>query len=228
MMDCGVPISDSDEKQRQKLRRQNARAARRREEILDAAKSVFVARDYSAVTIDDIAEAGAFSRATIYLYFRTKQDIYTGVLLRDLETLIGGLTRSLIETDTIRNNLFRMAISYMEFFKVHPEYFTAMSFFYMPGRKESLPADAADVINARLNEGIQAIERAIKLGIERGQARSIDARSATMALWGQWMGTAYLEITGRAAIYGRTMEQIYADGIDIFLDGVTSQQGRSS
>ena len=63
MMDCGVPISDSDEKQRQKLRRQNARAARRREEILDAAKSVFVARDYSAVTIDDIAEAGAFSRA---------------------------------------------------------------------------------------------------------------------------------------------------------------------
>lgn len=227
-MDCGVPILDSNEKQKQKARRQNLRAARRREEILDAAKSVFVTRDFSGVTIDDIADAGGFSRATIYIYFKTKQDIYAGVLLRDLETLIGGLTRSLVESDTIRNNLFRMAMSYMEFFKVHPEYFTTMSFFYMPGRKETLPPEAAAIIGARLNDGILAIERAIKLGVERGEARPVDARAATMALWGQWMGTAYLEIAGRTAIYGRTIEKIYAEGIDIFLEGLTSRKDHAS
>ena len=67
------------------------------------------------MTIDDIAESAAFSRATIYLYFKNKQEVYTGVLLRDLDQMISGLTNSFLRTDTVRNNLFRMSTSYMNF-----------------------------------------------------------------------------------------------------------------
>ncbi len=182
---------------------------------------MFLAREYNSVTIDDIAEAAAFSRATIYLYFKSKQEVYTGVLLRDLDRMITGLTDSLIKTDTVRNNLFRMATAYMNFFRSHPEYFTTLSFFFFPGRKESLPEAAAQTIETRLADGISAIEEAIRLGIERGEARPVDARAATLSLWGQWMGNAYLAITGHTAIYERTIEQVYADGIDLFLEGLT-------
>ena len=224
MTDYDVPTSDSDEMSdvlAPKERRRQMRIDRRRAEILDAAKQVFLAREYAAVTIDDIAESAAFSRATIYLYFKNKQEVYTGVLLRDLDQMISGLTDSFLRTDTVRNNLFRMSTSYMNFFRVHPEYFTTLSFFFFPGRKEVLPDDAAKKIKARLAEGISAIEECINLGIDRGEARPIDARAATLSLWGQWMGNAYLAITGNTAIYERTIEQVYADGIDIFLDGLT-------
>jgi AcrR family transcriptional regulator len=227
MMDCAVPISDSDQKPEQlapKQRRRNQRIGRRRAEILDAAKQVFLAREYGSVTIEDIAEAAAISRATIYLYFKSKQEVYVGVLLRDLDRMISGLTASLIRTDTVRNNLFRMATAYMNFFRSHPEYFTTLSFFFFPGRKESLPEEAAQTIESRLADGISAIEEAITLGIERGEARPVDARAATLSLWGQWMGNAYLAITGHTAIYERTIEQVYADGIDIFLDGLTMRR----
>ncbi len=227
MMDCDVPISDSDQKPEQlapKQRRRNLRIGRRRAEILDAAKQVFLAREYGSVTIEDIAEAAAISRATIYLYFKSKQEVYVGVLLRDLDRMISGLTASLIKTDTVRNNLFRMATAYMNFFRSHPEYFTTLSFFFFPGRKESLPEEAAQTIESRLADGISAIEEAITLGIERGEARPVDARAATLSLWGQWMGNAYLAITGHTAIYERTIEQVYADGIDIFLDGLTMRR----
>lgn len=204
------------------------RIERRRGEILDAAKSVFLDRDYTSVTIDDIAEAAGVSRATIYLYFKSKQEVYTGVLLRDLDRMITGLTDSLIETDTVRNNLFRMATAYMNFFRIHTEYFSTLSFFFLPGRKETLPSDAAEAISLRLADGIHAIEHAIRLGIERGEARQIDARAATLSLWGQWMGNAYLAAAGRIALYDRTMEQVYADGIDLFLNGLTlPEQGGS-
>jgi AcrR family transcriptional regulator len=227
MMDCDVPISDSDQEPEQlapKQRRRNLRIGRRRAEILDAAKQVFLAREYGSVTIEDIAEAAAISRATIYLYFKSKQEVYVGVLLRDLDRMISGLTASLIKTDTVRNNLFRMATAYMNFFRSHPEYFTTLSFFFFPGRKESLPEEAAQTIESRLADGISAIEEAITLGIERGEARPVDARAATLSLWGQWMGNAYLAITGHTAIYERTIEQVYADGIDIFLDGLTMRR----
>lgn len=224
MTDYDVPTSDSDNAANEaapKERRRQMRIDRRRTEILDAAKQVFLAREYSAVTIDEIAESAAFSRATIYLYFKSKQEVYTGVLLRDLDQMISGLTDSLVRTDTVRNNLFRMATAYMNFFRIHPEYFTSLSFFFFPGRKEILPEDASKKIQLRLAEGIYAIEECIRLGIERGEARPIDARAATLSLWGQWMGNAYLAITGHTAIFERTIEQVYADGIDIFLDGLT-------
>ena len=221
MMDCAVPTSDSKPAPLDlKERRRAMRTERRRSEILDAAKKVFLDRDFSTVTIDEIAEGAAFSRATIYLYFKSTQDVYTGVLLRDMDTLISGLIDSLIRTDTVRNNLFRMATSYMNFFRNHPEYFGALSFYFFPGRREPLPDDASATIETRLAEGILSIEEAIKLGIERGEARPVDSRAATLSLWAQWMGNAYLAVTGQTTDYGRSMEQVFADGIDIFLEGI--------
>lgn len=225
MMDCAVPISDSKPTpQDVKERRKSVRTERRRSEILDAAKKVFLDREFSTVTIEEIAEAAAFSRATIYLYFKSKQEVYTGVLLRDMDTLITGLTDSLIRTDTVRNNLFRMATSYMNFFRSHPEYFATLSFYFFPGRREPLPEEASATIEGRLADGILSIEEAIRLGIERGEARPVDARAVTLALWAQWMGNAYLGVTGQTAEYGRTMEQVFADGIEIFLEGIIVRQ----
>jgi len=58
-----------------KERRRSKRIVRRRAEILDAAKKIFLAGDYASVTIDDIADIAGISRATIYLYFKSKDDL---------------------------------------------------------------------------------------------------------------------------------------------------------
>ena len=34
------------------------------------------------------------------------------------------------------------------------------------------------------------------------------------------MGNVYLAVTGETSNYGRSMEQVFADGIDIFLTGI--------
>lgn len=203
-------------------RKREKKVAHRSNQILDSAKTVFMDAEFSAVTIEDIAIASGLSRATIYQYFNNKQDIYTALLLRDLDGMVGGLKRSLVEGDSVKNNLFRMATEYMKFFSEHQEYFRSLSFFYMPGRKEPLPPDAAGQVRAKLDEGIATIERAIALGIERQEARPVDARAVTLSLWGQWMGCAYLAATGRIALYERTTEQVYVTSIDIFLDGLLS------
>ena len=201
-------------------RKRELKAAHRSNQILDAAKTVFLDADFSAVNVEDIATASGLSRATIYQYFASKQEIYTALLLRDLDGMVGGLKRSLIETDSVKNNLFRMTTSYMNFFQDHQEYFRTLSFFYLPGRKETLPPEAAEQVRIKLDEGIATIQRAIALGIERQEARPVDARAATLSLWGQWMGCAYLAATGRISLYERTSEQVYANSIDIFLDGL--------
>ena len=48
---------------------------RTREQIIEAAMSLFAERGYHATTIADIAEAADVSRATFFSYFRSKDDV---------------------------------------------------------------------------------------------------------------------------------------------------------
>jgi AcrR family transcriptional regulator len=53
-------------------RRKEARPA----EILDAALTVFAAQGFAAARLDDIARRAGVSKAALYLYFETKEDLF--------------------------------------------------------------------------------------------------------------------------------------------------------
>jgi len=57
-------------------------------EILEAARKVFARKGFNGATVDDIAEAAAVAKGTVYLYFPSKRDIYLAALKRGLTTLI--------------------------------------------------------------------------------------------------------------------------------------------
>jgi AcrR family transcriptional regulator len=57
--------------------------AQTREHLLDVAAGLFAEKTYSDTTIEDIAKAAGASRATVYSYFSTKEDI--------LRTLAAGI-----------------------------------------------------------------------------------------------------------------------------------------
>lgn len=59
----------------------------RRSEILEAARRVFADRGFADTTVDDVAAAAGIAKGTIYLYFKSKREIYLAALRRDLETL---------------------------------------------------------------------------------------------------------------------------------------------
>ncbi len=59
----------------------------KRELILAAARDLFVKKGYEETTIADIAQAADVAVGTVYLYFRNKHEVYTGVAL-DVEAMI--------------------------------------------------------------------------------------------------------------------------------------------
>ena len=54
----------------------------RRNDIVDAAEKLFFSRGYENVTMDDIAKELEMARATLYLSFRNKEDIYAAIAIR--------------------------------------------------------------------------------------------------------------------------------------------------
>ncbi len=75
---------------------------RLREKILDAARELFVASGYEAVTMRKIAEKIEYSPTTIYLHFADKDALVRELCSRDFLTLASRFQQLEAETDPIR------------------------------------------------------------------------------------------------------------------------------
>lgn len=54
----------------------------RKEEIINAAQKIFFEKGLPAATMDEIAEAAELSKGTLYLYYKSKEDLYLAVTMR--------------------------------------------------------------------------------------------------------------------------------------------------
>jgi len=59
----------------------------KREKILDAAVAVFSDRGYRATLVDEIAQEAGVAKGTIYLYFKSKEEMYLEAFRANVEKL---------------------------------------------------------------------------------------------------------------------------------------------
>src|ERR1044071_2642451 len=63
----------------------SAQAPAREAEILDAARQVFARKGYDETRIQDVADACGIAKGTVYLYFRSKEELYWATVRRGVE-----------------------------------------------------------------------------------------------------------------------------------------------
>jgi AcrR family transcriptional regulator len=68
-----------------------ARAAERRQAIIEAALEEFIARGFAATRLDDIAKRAGVAKGTLYLHFKDKESMFEELIRTALVPLIGRL-----------------------------------------------------------------------------------------------------------------------------------------
>ena len=67
--------------------RKERERARRKQQIIVAAKRVFTQKGFDKATMDDIAKEAELSSGTLYIYFKNKNELYANMTLRVLHFL---------------------------------------------------------------------------------------------------------------------------------------------
>lgn len=86
-----MTAKEFEEKQSDSKPQERKPAEVRRFEILYAAKELFCERGLDRVSMDDVAEKVGISKAAVYLYFKSKLELYFEMLLHEVDKLIRGL-----------------------------------------------------------------------------------------------------------------------------------------
>src|SRR5688572_17792667 len=91
-----------------------------RQEILDAARDLFVEQGYEAVSMRKIAERIEYSPATIYLHFRDKADLFDHLCADTFQRLVERLESMTREHDDPLSGLRAGMRAYIDFGLEHP------------------------------------------------------------------------------------------------------------
>ena len=90
----------------------------RKSAILKAARKLFFEKGFKSVTVESIARKAELSKGAVYLYFKSKEEIYSQILLNDIDKFHKRVADLFDDggkaSDILRDReLFRILITFM-------------------------------------------------------------------------------------------------------------------
>lgn len=100
----------------------------RRDDILDAAETLFFSKGYDNVSMNGIAKDVGLGKATLYIYFDNKEELFYAVVLRGVDILSRMINEKVEKKDTGLEKLTAFKNAYGEFIRTYPEYFQSYNY----------------------------------------------------------------------------------------------------
>jgi len=161
----------------------------RRSDIIDAAEKIFFSRGVENTTMDDIAEEAEFSKGTLYLYYKSKEDIQFAIFRRGAEILLQLMEKNIASKPTGFEKLLELAATTVQFSQTHANYFEFFMIF------ENSQLDKLNIERSsaekylREETPLAIVDLCVSLGIKDGSLRSdIPSRIFSATLWTQLLG----------------------------------------
>ena len=187
--------------------------------IAQAAKEVFAERGYQRATLEEIAQRAGMSKATIYLYYRNKDDLFLHVVEELVNTVMAATAQEAATAKPPLEKLYSMVLGKVEFYEREREFFRI----YL-NEKQGLEVAPKDPHKKALQEmylqDVQTLAGVVQEGIDAGMLRPMDSRR--LAFFLREMISNVLE----QRILGHIDTSVEGDVelvLSLFLDGARSR-----
>lgn len=169
-------------------RRRRERGERIRQ-IRESAAAVFREKGFAGATMEEIARRAEISKAAIYLYFKSKEDLYYILIEPALNRLSGRLKGLCTDhTLTVEEKIVRMVGATYTFYEEDPEAYHLVARYRAEEFSRLLSPDKLEHLKSLMRSNLLQVEEAIRQGIEEGIFREVNPKIASTILWNAFMG----------------------------------------
>ncbi|MBI9074554.1 MAG: TetR/AcrR family transcriptional regulator [Desulfatibacillum sp.] len=190
---------DKQDKHKSICRKRKEREKKQRiQSILDAAKKVFASKGYLKSTMDEIAMAAEITKPTIYLYFKSKDDLILSLmqpLIDDSRSRLEIVEKELL-SGAIKNGRDLVTGIFQAFYhgyEILPETFRVVQLF----QQKDLICELRPEIRATLDENgrgnIDLCRRMLARGIEMELIKPVNVYEMVDVIWALIVGVIQLE-----------------------------------
>ena len=165
----------------------------KRSAILDAARAVFSRDTYATASVDDIAAEAGIAKGTVYLYFKSKEEMYHAALLRDIHEFGEKARDEMERVPTLREKI-------EAFLRVRLEYCSAHEDFLRIYLTEHDSICGNTVTGKQLRrlkrDNIRHLAKIIDGAVRRGEIRSVPAGALAATLFDMARGLVERRLLG--------------------------------
>ena len=163
-----------------------------RQAILAEARRVLLEHGYTDLSMRRIAKAVGCTATSIYLYFRSKDELFHTLIDEGMDRLGVALRSSIEGVSNPVQRVERLCRSYLEFGLENPEFYEIM-FLLHPMHMERYPAEKYRRARANLDVFLDALVEAVGRPLSAAE----DLRVPATVLWSSLHGTISLLIAQR-------------------------------
>lgn len=176
-------------------RRKKEPADVHRASIASAAEQLFMKKGIEAATMEDIAREAGYSKATLYVYFKNKEEIAGVLILEGMKKLCGYISQGLEAHGGTRERYDGICNSLLQYQEEFPFYF------HMVLREINVDYEKPDVPSVygeiyRMGEKINdLLMQFIKEGMESGEIRpDIEPKPTVISFWAMLSGLVQMAV----------------------------------
>jgi len=210
-------LSSEERRKKEKENRKNS--------ILKAARKLFFERGFKSVTVDLIAAKAEVSKGSIYLYFDSKEEIYTQILISANIERHKEIENFARQEGTTSELLLKYARVYVDFFLENNELFRILMTFMLHAENMNLTEEQNTQLIHTTNENIRTISEILQKGVDTGEfSDRIDIRQGQNAIWGLLNGIISLYIySGAPEKRSERIHTTVQESLKVFIKGIKSQ-----
>ena len=160
-----------------------------REEILDAARTLFVKDGYESVSIRKIADKIEYAPGTIYLYFRDKAEILDSICEETFAKLLRKLEAVEHDTAAPLDKLRRGLRTYIQFGLENPNHYV------LTFNQAKAHIKSERVLETSGMKAFSCLRREVQECVDAGELVSKDADELAQTLWAGAHGLTSVLIT---------------------------------
>ena len=164
-----------------RTRRKEREFTMRREAILAEAEKIFSVKGYHNVTMAEIAAAAGFSTGALYLYFESKEALYTDLIIEKLTLMYSSVFREVAAAKSIFEKLDAYILAHLTFVEENTDFCRI----FLRGENELSPL-TMDTLRERLKEdyleSLAYMEDIVKAGIKKRILRNLPPRDIATTL----------------------------------------------
>ena len=158
----------------------------RQDRILEGALSVFKEKGLDGATMDQIATAAGFGKATLYYYFRSKEEVFSAILVDGWQNIWESLEPVIAEEGSPRKTFVNVLIKIAENAQNRPGLF---EFLFNVPKAIKLDDQPWKDYQHKLYAIIQEL---LEDGVKKGEFPKVDPQLMFKALGGLFMGLVFM------------------------------------
>ena len=158
----------------------------RQNRILEGALSVFKEKGLDGATMDEIANTSGFGKATLYYYFKSKEEVFSAILVDGWQNIWESLEPVIAEQDSPRKTFVNVLIKIAENAQNRPGLF---EFLFNVPKTITLDDQPWKDYQHRLYVILQGL---LEDGVNKGEFPKVDPKLMFKALGGLFMGLVFM------------------------------------